>query len=232
MDVQTVMAELAALGQADTKRIYQNHGAREPQFGVAVADLRKMAKKIKKDHPLAEQLYATGNYDAMYLAGMVADPALMEEADLDRWLADAYFFMLSDYVVAPLLAQKAFAKGVAERWIATGKELSLSAGYTCYALLLCTLPDESFDRQRLSALLAQVKESLHSQPPRARYAMNGFVIALGVSYLPLHGEAVEAAQAIGQVKVMDGKVACAVPLATAMIAKAESQGKLGYKRKG
>jgi 3-methyladenine DNA glycosylase AlkD len=62
--------------------------------------MKPLVKKIKKNQPLAEQLYATGNYDAMYFAGVIADPMRMTEADFERWINGAYFYMLSDFVVA------------------------------------------------------------------------------------------------------------------------------------
>ena len=50
-----------------------NHGAKEPFFGVKVGDLKKILKKTKKNHELSLELYKTGNSDAMYLAGLMAD---------------------------------------------------------------------------------------------------------------------------------------------------------------
>ena len=76
------------------------HGAREPFYGVKVEDLKKLQKRIKKDHALALALYDTGNSDAMYLAGLIAEPAKMKKADLQRWVKNAYWHMLSDCAVA------------------------------------------------------------------------------------------------------------------------------------
>lgn len=84
--------------------------------------MKPLAKKIKKNQPLAEQLYATGNYDAMYFAGIIADPMTMTEADFERWIDAAYFYMLSDYVVAVTLAETDFAQAVADKWISSGEE--------------------------------------------------------------------------------------------------------------
>lgn len=53
----------------------------------------------KHNQPLAEELYATGNYDAMYLAGMIAEPDKMTEEDFNRWMDGAYFYMISDFIV-------------------------------------------------------------------------------------------------------------------------------------
>ncbi|TWK94729.1 hypothetical protein CHCC20327_4416 [Bacillus licheniformis] len=114
MDLETVMKELEALGTENMKKRYITNGAHEPLFGVATGKMKPLAKKIKKNQPLAEQLYATGNYDAMYFAGIIADPMTMTEADFERWIDAAYFYMLSDYVVAVTLAETDFAQAVAD----------------------------------------------------------------------------------------------------------------------
>jgi len=114
MDFETAMQELEALGKERLKKMYISSGAHEPLFGVATGDMKPLAKKIKRNQPLAEQLYATGNYDAMYFAGVIADPKAMTEADFERWMDAAYFYMLSDYVVAVTLAEADIAQEVAD----------------------------------------------------------------------------------------------------------------------
>ena len=61
--------------------------------------------------------------------------------------------------------------------------------------------------------------------------MNDFVIALGVSYLPLHAETVRAAERIGPVQVDMGRTSCKIPLATDYIQRAADKGRLGFKRR-
>lgn len=146
MDVQTVLQELAVLGTERTKKMYIQQGAREPVFGVATGAMKPLYRKIKQDQALADQLYATGNYDAMYFAGMIADPKAMTVADFDRWMAGAYFYMISYYIVAATLAETEFAQSVTDRWIADGREPYVSAGYSCYCWLLGNRKDDQFDR--------------------------------------------------------------------------------------
>ncbi|MFB4321223.1 DNA alkylation repair protein, partial [Priestia sp. BR_2] len=129
MEFDVVMQELEALGKERIKKTYMSNGAQEPLFGVATGAMKPLAKQIKKNQPLAEQLYATGNYDAMYFAGIITDPMIMTEADFDRWMDRAYFYMLSDYVVAVTLAETEIAQAVADKWIASGEELKMSAGW-------------------------------------------------------------------------------------------------------
>ncbi|MGL5437264.1 MAG: DNA alkylation repair protein [Lachnospiraceae bacterium] len=95
MDSQMVLKELGSLGTERTKKTYMQQGAREPLYGVATGAMKPIAKKIKKNQALAEELYSTGNYDAMYLAGMIVDSAAMSEADFDRWMESTYFYMIS-----------------------------------------------------------------------------------------------------------------------------------------
>ena len=228
MTCPEVLAELEALGNARMKKLYLGRGAREPLFGVATGAMKPLFRQIRKDQPLAEALYATGNYDAMYFAGMIADPQAMSEADFDRWLAAAYFPMLSDYVVAVTLAEADCAQSVADRWITSDRELTLSAGWACYEWLLGWRPDSAFDPQKLLAMLQRVQASIHTQPDQARYAMNQFVIAVGVSYRPLHAEALATAQAIGEVRKTSGE---ALLPATEAIQRAVAKGQLGFKRR-
>lgn len=231
MDIQTVLKELEALGTERTKKGYVQQGAREPLFGVATGAMKPIVKQIKKNQGLADELYATGNYDAMYLAGMIADPATMTEADFDRWMEDAYFYMISDYIVAVTLAETDFAQAVSDRWIGTDEELYMSAGYSCYCWLLGNRKDEEFDREKLYAMLETVEKTIHSCPDRAKYAMNNFVSTVGISYLPLHEKAVSVANTIGTVDVFRGKTQCSVPVAADEIQKAVDKGRLGFKRK-
>ena len=128
MNLEEVMQELEALGKERMKKMYMNNGAHEPLFGVATGAMKPMSRKIKINQALAEELYATGNYDAMYFAGIIADPKAMTEEDFDRWIDSAYFYMLSDYVVAVTLSEAPIAQEIADKWIASGDELRMSAG--------------------------------------------------------------------------------------------------------
>ncbi|WP_139991768.1 DNA alkylation repair protein [Paenibacillus paridis] len=231
MNVDTVMQELEALGKERTKKIYGSNGAHEPLFGVATGAMKPIAKKIKKDQQLAEQLYATGNYDAMYFAGVIADPDAMSEADFDRWIDAAYFFMLSDFVVAVTLSEAEIAQEVSDKWIASGDELKMSAGWSCYCWLLGNRPDSEFSQAKLSNMLDLVENTIHDSPERTKYAMNNFIYTVGVSYLPLHDKAVETAKAVGPVEVNKDKPKSKWINASENIQTAVVKNRLGFKRK-
>lgn len=231
MNLQIIMQELEALGKERTKKIYESNGAHEPLFGVATGAMKPLAKKIKNNQLLAEQLYATGNYDAMYFAGIIADPKAMEEADFERWMDAAYFYMLSDFVVAVTLAETNIAQDVADKWIASGEELRMSAGWSCYCWLLGNLPDSEFSESKIVNMLENVENMIHDSPERTKYAMNNFIYTVGISYLPLHDKAVETAKVVGPVEVKRDKKKSSFLLASESIQKAVDKGQLGFKRK-
>ncbi|THE13022.1 DNA alkylation repair protein [Bacillus timonensis] len=231
MDFETVMKELEALGKERTKKIYISNGAKEPVFGVATGAMKPIAKKIKINQPLAEELYATGNYDAMYFAGIIADPKAMTEADYDRWMNGAYFYMLSDYVVAVTLSESDIAQEVADKWIASGEELRMSAGWSCYCWLLGNRKDHEFSESKLSDMLDMVKNTIHDAPERTKSAMNNFLYTVGISYVPLHEKAAETAQEVGIVEVKREKKKSSFLNAYENIQKELDKGRLGFKRK-
>ncbi|MCU9612519.1 DNA alkylation repair protein [Caldibacillus lycopersici] len=231
MNVEMVMQELEALGKERTKNIYIRNGAHEPVFGVATGAMKPLAKKIKKNQELAEQLYATGNYDAMYFAGVIADPLAMTEADFERWINGAYFFMLSDYVVAVTLAETEIAQAVADKWIASSEELKMSAGWSCYCWLFGNRKDTEFDISKVSLMLDEVKNTIHDVPDRTKSAMNNFLYTAAISYLPLHEKAVETAKAIGPVEMKKDGNKVTILHAYENIQKDLERGRLGFKRK-
>ncbi|MCA0987217.1 DNA alkylation repair protein [Guptibacillus algicola] len=231
MDAQMVMQELEALGKERTKKMYISSGAHEPVFGVATGQMKPIAKKIKKDQELAEKLYATGNYDAMYFAGIIADPKAMTEEDFERWIDDAYFFMLSDYVVAVTLAETDIAQRVSDKWINSGEELKMSAGWSCYCWLLGNRKDEEFDTDKLLKLLDQAKETIHDSPERTKASMNNFISTVAISYVPLHEKAVEVAKEVGPVEIKRENKKNSILNASESIQKEVDRGKIGFKRK-
>jgi len=70
----SIMAELKKKGTEKNRKTYARHNMDPARvFGVSVADLKVIAKTIKRQQDVACALLDTGNMDAMYLAGMVAD---------------------------------------------------------------------------------------------------------------------------------------------------------------
>lgn len=231
MTVQEVLTQLESYGNESTKKTLMKHGAREPFFGVKVADLKKILKKTKKNHELSLELYQTGNTDAMYLAGLMADEKQITEAQLEDWADKAYWYYLSEFTVPWVAAETDFGYELGLKWIEYSEERFAVAGWATLAYYAGVNADEDLDIEAYSNLLDRVKKDIHQSQNRVRYVMNGFVIAIGSYIESLTEKAKQAAAAIGKVNVEMGGTACKVPLATAYIDKVIDKGRVGKKRK-
>jgi 3-methyladenine DNA glycosylase AlkD len=231
MTAQEVIAELKALGNPSIKKVLARHGAREPFFGVSVADLKKVQKRLKKDHALALELYDTGISDAMYLAGLIVDDPKMTKKDLNRWVNAAYWSMLSEATVAWVAAESPHGWATAREWIDSPSETVAAASWATLGSLVSIRKDEELDLKAIEQLLKRVSKSIHDQPNRVRYTMNGFVIDVGRYVAQLTAKALEAADRLGLVEVDLGGTACEVSGAREYIEKAQVGGSIGKKRK-
>lgn len=231
MDIKAILAELESYADAQTKKTLMVHGAKEPLFGVKVGDLKKILKKTKKNHELSVALYQTGNSDAMYLAGLMADETRISKSQLNDWIEQAYWFYLSEYTVPWVASETEFGFELGLEWIKSNKENTICGGWSTLAYYAALRSDDALPIQQYSTLLDVVEKNIHSAQNRVKYAMNSFVIAIGTFVKPLHEKALLTAANIGKVDVILAGVACKTPLATAYIEKAKATGKIGKKRK-
>lgn len=231
MELNEVMQQLQQFGKESIKKVLVKHGAREPFYGVKVEDLKKIVKKVKADYPLSLQLYNTGNSDAMYLAGLIAEPDRMTREDLNNWVENAYWYYISEFTVPWVTSESPFGIELALQWIESEKENIAAAGWATLASIAAVKNDNEIDASLYRNLLERVSKTIHSEKNRVRHTMNNFVIAVGGYCTHLTDDAVKVASTLGKVKVDMGGTACKVPDATEYIQKMHNRNMLGKKRK-
>lgn len=231
MKLNEVMTELKKLGTEQYRKIFRNHGAPEDLFGVSVADLKVIAKKIKGNQELALELYATGNSDAMYLAGLVADGKKMSKKELESWAKNATWYMISTFTVPWVASESPHACELALKWMDAKSEQIQAAGWATYAAYLSITPDDQLDLKQIDKLLKRIEKEIHESPNRVKYVMNSFVITLGTYVEGYFDKMVEFGKRIGKVDVDVGDTSCKVPDAVDYLKKVKAKGKLGVKRK-
>jgi 3-methyladenine DNA glycosylase AlkD len=231
MTAEEIVEQLEPLGSDAYKNVLRKHGVPEPLFGVKVEDLKKIQKRVKKDYRLALDLYDTGIYDAMYLAGLIADDPKMTKDDLRHWVNKAHCPTLSEYTVAWVAAEGTHGRELALEWIESKEESVAACGWATLSGLAAITDDAELDLPELKQLLRRVQKTIHRQPNRVRYVMNNFVIAVGSYVKPLTEVALQTAAKIGPVTVDMGGTACKVPDAAEYIQKVQKRGAIGKKRK-
>ncbi len=230
MNATEILAQLKALGNEGTARVLRNHGAHDPCFGVKIGDMKPLQKQLKKNYSLSLELYDSGVYDAMYLAGLIAEPERMTKKDLTRWVKTASR-PIASYVVGPITASSPVGTPLSLAWIESKKEIENIAGWAAVSAAASIHPDDELDLDKYQSLLAEVERSIHAAKDAVRYQMNAFVISVGSYISSLTDPAIEAGHRIGVLKVDMGNTACDVPFAPDYIQKVKDRGNVGKKRK-
>jgi 3-methyladenine DNA glycosylase AlkD len=103
-------------------------------FGVSMANMLALAKRLGRDHALAQALWDTGWYEARMVACMVDDPARVTPAQMDAWRADFDNWGIADTVCFKLFDQVPHAFTKVGEWAALNDEFGRRAAF---ALLAC-----------------------------------------------------------------------------------------------
>ena len=223
MTLNEALTELESYGSEQTRKVLKRHGAKDPFFGVRIEYLRKIQKKIGKDHKLALELFETGNTDAMQLAGYICEPDKLSKDDLQCWAEKSYWYLLSEYTVPSVAAETGFGLAAAIDWIKSDKENIASTGWATLATIIAKGKYSDLNIKILEELLAFIPGKIHQSPNRVRYTMNNFIIAAGGCLPELNQLSKEAAVKTGKVHVDMGGTSCKVPDALKYIEKTASR---------
>jgi 3-methyladenine DNA glycosylase AlkD len=104
-------------------------------FGVSVGTLRDLAKRIGRDHALAQELWATGWYEARMLAAFVDEPAKVTVKQMNAWARDFDNWAICDHCCFHLFDRTPHAYKQAAAWTKSPKEFVKRAGFALMASL-------------------------------------------------------------------------------------------------
>jgi len=234
MNLQEAMAALESLG--DEKRRAYNlkpapHGIPAgtiKQYGVAMGDIRALAKKVKpaERHALAMELWATGNIDAQLLAMLLMKPKELTAKDVDRMVREARFPQVADWFNAYIVKELSDAdkETLREKWMkdkTTGGGWAARAGWNLTASKINQAGAAGKDPAGLdaSALLDRIEKEMPKAPPETRWTMNNTLMAIGVHHPKLRKRAMAIGEKIGLYKDWPMSKGCVIPYAPTAIAE-------------
>lgn len=118
-------------------------------FGVSMADIKLLGKKLGRDQDLALALWATGVYEARLLASLVGEPAKMTPALMDQWCKDFDNWAVCDTLCFNLFDRTPHAYAKIDKWTKAKPEFVKRAGFALLATM--ALHDKkAFDEEFLS----------------------------------------------------------------------------------
>lgn len=116
-------------------------------LGISIPVLRTLAKKIGKDHKLAQQLWKTKIHEARLLAGFIDDPKLVTAKQMESWAKDFDSWDICDQACSNLFDKTPYAYRKAREWTKSNKEFVRRAGFVMMACLAVhdkKAPDKTF----------------------------------------------------------------------------------------
>jgi 3-methyladenine DNA glycosylase AlkD len=106
--------------------------ARRP-IGVSVGTIRAYAKKVGKDHELAEALFSSGWYEARHVAAFIGEPQKLNVAQMNRWAKSFENWADCDGMCFHLFDKSPLAWGRVRAWSTRKGEFEKRAAFALIA---------------------------------------------------------------------------------------------------
>jgi len=163
-------------------------------LGVSMPKLRALAREAGRDHDLALGLWASGIHEARILASLVDEPRLVDEAQMERWVADFDSWDICDQVCGNLFDKTPFAFDKALAWAARDEEFVKRAGFALMAWL--AVHDKLSSDDRFVPFLSAVVRGAVDERNYVKKAVNWALRQIGKRNAALNEAAVAAARKI------------------------------------
>jgi 3-methyladenine DNA glycosylase AlkD len=177
-----VKEALAALESQADARILREMASRygihaRKAFGVSVANIRALGKRLGTSHELAAALWATGWYEARMLATFVDDPKLVSPSQMDRWCRDFDNWAICDTACFQLFDRTPHAFEKVEQWAERKEEFEKRAAFALLASL--ALHARSARAESFARCLALIERAATDPRNFVKKAVNWALRAVG-----------------------------------------------------
>jgi 3-methyladenine DNA glycosylase AlkD len=171
-------------------------------YGVPIPSLRVMAKKIGRNHVLAQQLWSSGIHEARILAGMVDSPEVVTEEQMESWVKDFDSWDVCDQVCSNLFDKPKLAHRKAVEWSRRREEFVKRAGFVLMAAL--SVHDKKAKDEAFLKFLPIIKRESIDDRNFVKKAVNWALRQIGKRNIALNRAAVATAE---EIQKMDSKSA-------------------------
>ncbi|MEI7542678.1 MAG: DNA alkylation repair protein [bacterium] len=107
----------------------------ENTLGVSMIIIRKMAKKLRGEHKLALELWASGIHEAKILASIIDDPEKVTEKQMNLWVKDFDSWDVCDQTCMNLFGKTKYAYKKVYEWAKRKEEFVRRAAFALIAVL-------------------------------------------------------------------------------------------------
>lgn len=214
MTLTETLKQLEALGSAKVRA--QNAksgpfgaGAGDNQYGVALGDIRALAKQIKTDHALALSLWDTANVDAQFLAALLLVPKKLPAEALDRMVRSISYVRVADWLNSYVVSKHPDKEALRVGWMTADDRWAARSGWHLTAERVAKNPD-GLD---VPALLGRIEAEMADAEPEVQWTMNGTLAAIGIHFPKLRKRAIAIGEKLGVYRDYPVSKGCTSPFA-------------------
>lgn len=160
-------------------------------FGVPMAKMEPLARRLRPDHDLALALWESGWHDARMLATMIDDPSRVTSAQMERWCRDFDTWAVCDTACFKLFDRSALAWRKIAPWSRRRGEYQKRAAFALIASL--ALHDKAAEDAAFLRVLPLVEEAASDERNFVKKGVNWALRAIGHRNAHLHRAATAAA---------------------------------------
>jgi len=194
-NVATVLAELQRLANPANVAGMARFGiVGKKLLGITTVQLQTIAKRIGRDHELAEALWASGTFEARILAAFIADPTRLTRRQANAWAKGFECWADCDGLCLHLFRKTHFAHELAVVWSSRREELVKRAGFTMMATL--AVHDKAAGNEVFRSYLKRVDEEASDERHNVKKGVNWALRQVGKRNLILNRDAIRTAKRI------------------------------------
>ncbi|ERG64428.1 DNA alkylation repair protein [Agrococcus pavilionensis RW1] len=210
--VPELLAELAALDDPRMREVNERHG---DDHGVNLSKLRAIAKRLKTQHELALELWATDDTAARLLALLICRPKSFSRDELDRMLREARARKVHDWLVNYVVKEHPEAEPLRLAWLEDPDAVVASAGWA----LTSDRVVKRRDGLDLDGLLDAIEAEMRDAPDRLQWEMNTTLAQIGIAHPEHRARALAIGERLGVLKDYPTPPNCTSPFAPTWIAE-------------
>ncbi len=204
MQLEEIMREFKTKSNIESIKGMERFGITpDKTFGIRIPELRKMAKRIKKDRKLAHKLWELGYRETMILASMIDVPEQVTEEQLEKWVRDFDYWEICDQTIMNLFEKTEFAYAKAFEWSNSEEEFIKRAGYVMIARL--AVSDKKAENQSFVQFFPLIEKGSTDTRIMVKKAVNWALRQIGKRNLKLNKEAIKVAKALDQLDSTVGR---------------------------
>jgi 3-methyladenine DNA glycosylase AlkD len=190
-----VLRELKGLADPEVRAKMAYFGVDVPKaHGISVPVLHQFAKRIGRDHRLAQQLWATGIHEARILATLIGESEKVTAAEMNRWARDFDSWDVVDAACCYLYAGAKPAWNKVAAWSRRREEFVKRASFSLVAYL--SYKDKAASDARFVRFLRVIEREARDERHFVKKAVNWALRNIGKRSVRLNGEAIRVAERI------------------------------------